>query len=143
MKYICSYLERISTCCKILPHGADNFTSFRRKACCGYLSPSKPTSSVGFEATNIGSNCKHAYHYITEDSITLWLIPPLCSSNNIHIFGTAHCLKKPVFDMHDVSGLGFTHVYRWLSFYCQNCAIYFNISGDGWGRARDSYVLQL
>jgi hypothetical protein len=38
-----------------------------RKSCYRLLSPLRnPSSSTGFEPTNLGSNCKHTNHYTTE-----------------------------------------------------------------------------
>jgi hypothetical protein len=51
---------------KILRRGADGFITLRRKGCCRFLSPLKSIASTGFEPANLGSNGKHANHYINE-----------------------------------------------------------------------------
>jgi hypothetical protein len=38
----------------------------RRKASCGFSSPSKSIILAGFKPANLRSNCKHANHYTTE-----------------------------------------------------------------------------
>jgi hypothetical protein len=56
------------TCCKMLRHGADCFTSSRNEGVLRiFIALTNPSSSVGFEPAKLGSNGKHVNHYTTED----------------------------------------------------------------------------
>jgi hypothetical protein len=55
------------TCRKILRHGADSFTSLSKEVVLRiFIAVKNPSSSAGYEPTNLGSNGKHANHETTE-----------------------------------------------------------------------------
>jgi hypothetical protein len=62
------------SCRKILRHRSAGFTSLRKKACCGFLSPLKTIASAVFGPTNLGSNGKHAKNYFTQATKRIILV---------------------------------------------------------------------
>jgi hypothetical protein len=57
--------KRSLTCRKILRHGTSGFTSIRRKACCGFLSPLKIHRLGRVWTPTFVSSGKHTNHYNT------------------------------------------------------------------------------
>jgi hypothetical protein len=55
----------------MLRHGADGFISPLKEGMLRiFIAHNNPPPSAGFEPANIGSNGKHAKHYITEATLT-------------------------------------------------------------------------
>jgi hypothetical protein len=77
-------------CRKMLRHAASGFTSLRRKACYGFLSPLKSIALAGSEHANLGFNGKHTDHQLirisaVQDSTDL----DLCLYLNLETAGEA------------------------------------------------------
>jgi hypothetical protein len=65
---ICHISRGSLTFYKILRHGADGFTSPPNEGVLRiFIALTNPSSSAAFEPTKLGSNDKHANHFITED----------------------------------------------------------------------------
>jgi hypothetical protein len=65
---ICHISRGSLTCYKILRHGADGYTSPPNEGVLRiFIALTNPSSSAAFEPTKLGSNDKHANHFITED----------------------------------------------------------------------------
>jgi hypothetical protein len=65
-----SYRKGSLTCCEILRHGIEGFTSAPKEVVLRIIIALKiPSLSAGFEYANIWSNGKHDNHYTTESDV--------------------------------------------------------------------------
>jgi hypothetical protein len=73
--------QRYLTCLKILRHGADGLTYPPKEGVPRiFIALKNPSSSAGYEPTNLGSKDKHAKHYTTEDDCVLINLPAVNST---------------------------------------------------------------
>jgi hypothetical protein len=71
-KYFFHTSHGYSVCRKGLRHGADGFNYAPEEVMLWIFTAFKdPSSSAGFEPTNLGSNCKYANHYTNEETYLL------------------------------------------------------------------------